>query len=51
MTKKIYNIEAKGVVKVWMDVEASSQEEAEALASKNGFGQILLEVRKTQKRT
>ena len=35
MTKKTYNIEAKGVIKVWMDVEASSQEEAEALAEKH----------------
>jgi len=34
MTKKTYNIEAKGTIKLWMDVEASSQEEAEALAEK-----------------
>ena len=32
MTKKTYNIEAKGTIKLWMDVEASSQEEAEAMA-------------------
>ena len=31
-TYKIYNVEAKGTIKLWMDVEASSQEEAEALA-------------------
>ena len=34
MTKKTYNIEAKGTIKLWMDVEASSQAEAEALAEK-----------------
>ena len=34
MTKKTYNIEAKGVIKLWMEVDASSQEEAEALAEK-----------------
>ena len=34
MTKKTYNVEAKGTVRLWMDVEASSQEEAEALAEK-----------------
>ena len=34
MTKKTYNVEAKGTIKLWMDVEASSQEEAEALAEK-----------------
>jgi len=34
MTKKTYNIEAKGTIRLWMDVEASSQEEAEALAEK-----------------
>ena len=34
MTNKTYNIEARGVIKLWMDVEASSQEEAEALAEK-----------------
>ena len=34
MTRKTYNIEAKGTIKLWMDVEASSQEEAEALAEK-----------------
>ena len=32
MTKKTYNVEAKGVIKLWMDVDAESQEEAEALA-------------------
>ena len=32
MTKKTYNVEAKGTIKLWMDVEASSQEEAEAMA-------------------
>ena len=31
-TYKTYNVEAKGTIKLWMDVEASSQEEAEALA-------------------
>ena len=31
-TYKTYNVEARGVIKLWMDVEASSQEEAEALA-------------------
>ena len=31
-TYKTYNVEAKGTIKVWMDVHASSQEEAEALA-------------------
>ena len=31
-TYKIYNVEAKGTIKLWMDVEASSQEEAEAMA-------------------
>ena len=34
MTKKTYNVEAKGVIKLWMDIDASSQEEAEALAEK-----------------
>ena len=34
MTKKTYNVEAKGVIKLWMEVDASSQEEAEALAEK-----------------
>ena len=34
MTKKTYSIEAKGVIRLWMDVDASSQEEAEALAEK-----------------
>ena len=34
MTKKTYNVEAKGTVRLWMDIEASSQEEAEALAEK-----------------
>ena len=34
MTKKTYNIEAKGVIKLWMELDASSQEEAEALAEK-----------------
>ena len=33
-TYKTYNVEAKGTIKLWMDVEASSQEEAEALAEK-----------------
>ena len=33
-TYKTYNVEARGVIKLWMDVEASSQEEAEALAEK-----------------
>ena len=32
-TYKTYNVEAKGTIKLWMDVEASSQEEAEALAN------------------
>ena len=31
-TYKTYNVEAKGTIKLWMDVEASSQEEAEAMA-------------------
>ena len=31
-TYKTYNIEAKGTIKLCMDVHASSQEEAEALA-------------------
>ena len=31
-TYKTYNVEAKGTIRLWMDVEASSQEEAEALA-------------------
>ena len=31
-TYKTYNVEAKGTIKLWMDVVASSQEEAEALA-------------------
>ena len=34
-TYKTYNIEAKGTIKLWMDVEASSQEEAEAIAEKH----------------
>ena len=33
-TYRTYNVEAKGTIKLWMDVEASSQEEAEALAEK-----------------
>ena len=31
-TYKTYNVEAKGTIRLWMDVEASSQEEAEAMA-------------------
>ena len=31
-TYKTYNVEAKGTIKLCMDVEASSQEEAEAMA-------------------
>ena len=31
-TYRTYNVEAKGTIKLWMDVEASSQEEAEAMA-------------------
>ena len=31
-TYKTYNVEAKGTIKLWMDVEASSQEEAETMA-------------------
>ena len=34
-TYKTYNVEAKGTIKLWMDVEASSQEEAEALADQD----------------
>ena len=34
MTKKTYSIEARGVIKLWMEVDASSPEEAEALAEK-----------------
>ena len=34
MTKKTYSVEAKGVIRLWMDVDASSPEEAEALAEK-----------------
>ena len=30
---RTYNVEAKGIIKLCMDVEASSQEEAEALAN------------------
>ena len=31
-TYKTYNVEDKGTIRLWMDVEASSQEEAEAMA-------------------
>ena len=31
-TYKTYNVEDKGSIRLWMDVEASSQEEAEAMA-------------------
>jgi|TARA_R100001443_G_scaffold18710_4_gene29824 hypothetical protein len=34
MTKKTYDIEAKGVIRLWMSVDAESAEEAEALAEK-----------------
>ena len=48
MTNKIYNVEAKGTIRICMDVHASSQEEAEALADqvkeiKYGDESILLD--------
>ena len=48
MPNKIYNVEAKGTIRICMDVHASSQEEAEALADqvkeiKYGDESILLD--------
>ena len=48
MPNKIYNVEAKGTIRICMDVHASSQEEAEALADqvkeiKYGDKSILLD--------
>ena len=31
-TYKTYTVQAKGTIRLWMDVEASSQEEAETMA-------------------
>jgi len=47
-TYKTYNVEAKGTIRICMDVHASSQEEAEALADqvkeiKYGDESILLD--------
>ena len=47
-TYKTYNVEAKGTIRICMDVHASSQEEAEALADqvkeiKYGNESILLD--------
>ena len=47
-TYKTYNVEAKGIIRICMDVHASSQEEAEALADqvkeiKYGDESILLD--------